>query len=178
MDNIEGRIVNNIQSLLMILTSKGVKSVSLAKLVLFINREFGVQMDEANLAEILSDNGSVASLDGDTITLGKQEEASAVEDDIKANAEDQAYDNLTSEAKEFGKVAKIFEGLKVGDELSAKKILLKESDKDYFKHMGAKKADSTYIITKLCPHKTVEESYIQCKVKGEPFFVDIPAKAL
>lgn len=178
MDNLENRIVNNINSLVMMLVSKGIKQISLPKLVLFINREYDIQMDDNNLSEILTNNKSVASVERDVITFGSEPEEENIDDSIHDSAVEQAGDNLTSESIDLQDNFKLFENVNVGDELQAKSIILSESNNEYFKHLGAKKTNATYIISEICPQKNINESYVHCKIKGESIFIDIPIKAI
>ena len=52
MNNIENRIVKNINSLVMMLRSKGVKQLSATKFLLFINENYNVQLDQEALEEL------------------------------------------------------------------------------------------------------------------------------
>lgn len=179
MNELENRVTSNINSIIMMLVSKGVKKISLPKLVLFINREFNIQMDDNNLSDILTKNSSVASIDGNVINFGaKESEDDAVDNDIHDMAVDQAGDNLTSESVDLSDNLKLFENVHIGDEYLAKSIKLNIDDKDYFKHCGAKKIDATYIVTDICPQRLINESFVRCKIKGESLFIEIPIKAI
>lgn len=176
MDNIENRIVNNINSLIMVLVSKGIKKISLPKLVLFINREFNIQMDDNNLSDILSKNNSVASIDGDTIVFGSKDEDEELDDDIHDTAVQQAGDNLTNESLNMN--LKMFENIHIGDMIMSKNVILNEDNKDYFLHMGAKKNNAVYIVSEIFPKMNINESYVRCKIKGESLFIDVPLNCI
>lgn len=177
MDNLNTRISSNINNLVMMLISKGVKEISLPALILFINREYNVQLDKNSLSEILSDNNAVSSINGDKIMLGSEFDEDA-DDSIHDTAVEQAKDNLTSESIDLKDNFKLFENVNIGDEILSTSITLTESDKDYFKHLGARKAHATYIVSEICPQTNINESYVHCKIKGETLFIDIPIKAL
>lgn len=179
MNDLESRVTSNINSIIMMLVSKGVKKISLPRLALFINREFNIQIDDNNLSDILSKNSSVASIEGNIINFGaKQNEDDMADDDIHNMAVDQASENLTSESIDLKDNFKLFENIHIGDEYSAKNIKLNINDKDYFKHCGAKKIDATYIVTDICPNRLINESYVRCKIKGESLFIEIPINAI
>ena len=52
MNALESRVTSNINSIIMMLVTKGVKKISLPRLALFINREFNIQIDDNNLSDI------------------------------------------------------------------------------------------------------------------------------
>lgn len=176
MDNIENRIVNNINSLIMILVSKGIKKISLPKLVLFINRKFNIQIDDNNLSEILTKNSSVASIDGNTIVFGQKDDEAEMDNDIHDTAVQQASDNLTNES--LNSNLKMFENIHLGDIISSSDVVLNENCKDYFLHLGAKKNKSLYIVSEIFPKININESYVRCKIKGESIFIDIPLNSI
>lgn len=181
MNNIEERIVNNINSLIMMLRSKGIKELSATKFLLFINNNYDIQLDQNALEEILSNNKSVTEVVDDKIMIGEpaqSEDEDSVNDDIHDIAVDQAADNMSMESVDLNKVFPLYENIKIGDEINPKNVYLDESDKNYFLNNGAKKANSTYIITDILPASTVTESKIRCKIKGESFLIDIPISAI
>lgn len=179
MSDLENRVVSNINSLIMMLISKGIEKISLPKLVLYINREFNVQMDDTNLSEILTKNPSVASVDAGVITFGSSDdEEENVDNEVHDTAVDQAGDNLTSESIDLTNNFKLFETIKLGDEIEARNIVLQESDKDYFKHQGARKANCIYVISDICPQANINESYVHCKIKEKNLYVDVPVQRI
>lgn len=173
----ENRIISNINSLVMMLRSKGVQHLSATKLLLFINKAYGLSLEQDDLESILNKNSSVVSLDGDKITIGEPE----VEDDeeeasdaVHDMAVDAAADNMTQESYDLNALMKLYEGIKVGQEIDSKNVILKETDDSYFINRGVQKAHGSYVITKLNPSKTVENSTVTCKVLGESLFVTLP----
>ena len=81
----ENRIISNINSLVMMLRSKGVKTLSATKFLLFINDKYGLALDQEGLESLLNDNDSVLSFDGDKIIIGepdKDDETEEVEDNV------------------------------------------------------------------------------------------------
>jgi hypothetical protein len=176
----QDRILSNINSLIMMLRSKGVKTLSATKFLLFINEKYGLALDQEGLENLLTDNKSVVSFDGDRISIGEPEntEDLEAEDNVHDMAVDAAADNMSMESVDIKDVLAIFENLKVGQEISSKNVLLKETDDNYFFNNGVKKAKGTYIITELKPSATLEESKVRCKVKGESLFTEIPVTSI
>ena len=76
----ENRIISNINSLVMMLRSKGVKTLSATKFLLFINDKYGLALDQEGLESLLDDNDSVLSFDGDKIIIGEPEEDDEAEE--------------------------------------------------------------------------------------------------
>lgn len=181
MNNIEERIVDNINSLIMMLRSKGIKQLSATKFLLFVNNNYDIQLDQSALEEILSNNKSVTEIVDDKIMIGEpvqSEEEDSVNDDIHDIAVDQAADNMSMESVQLNNVLSLYENVKIGDEIEAKNVILDESDKNYFLNMGAKKAKSIYIITDILPAATISESKVRCKIKGECILIDIPISSI
>ena len=177
----ENRIISNINSLVMMLRSKGAKTLSATKFLLFINDKYGLALDQEGLESLLNDNDSVLSFDGDKIIIGepdKDDEAEEVEDNVHDMAVDAAADNMSMESVDMKDVLAIFETLKVGQEIDSKNIILKETDDNYFFNNGVKKAKGSYIITELKPATTLEESKVVCKVKDEVLFTEIPVLSI
>ena len=171
----QNKVISNINSLIMLFRSKGVKALSATKFLLFINKEYGLNLDQEGLEHLLDTNTSIASFDGDRIILGEPEndEDQEAVDNVHDMAVDAAADNM-SESVNLGKVFEKYENIKVGQEISSKQVTLKESDDGYFFNNGVKKANGTYIITEIKPSTTLEESKVRCKVKGESLFIDLP----
>lgn len=173
------KIISNINSLIMMLRSNGVQQISATKLLLFINEHYDLNLDQEGLEDLLADNASVVEFDGDKIVIGEplndeQEEAS---DDVHDMAVDQAADNISMESREYNNVLTLFENDWRGVEVSAKNVKLDESNEYYFLNNGARKSNSTYIITDIIPAKTLKESKFKCKIKGESIIVDLPVTA-
>ena len=87
MNNIENRIVKNINSLIFMLRSKGIKQLSATKFLLFINKEYNIQLDQEALEELLSDNESVVEIIDDKIMIGAPEQAD--EEEYETEPEDE-----------------------------------------------------------------------------------------
>lgn len=176
----ENRIESNINSLIMMLRSKGAKTLSATKFLLFINDKYGLALEQDDLEKILEDNKSVTSFDGDKIMIGEpvEDEEEEVEDNVHDMAVDAAADNMSMESVDMSDVLAIFENLKVGQEIDSKNVNLKESDDNYFFNNGVKKAKGSYIITELKPSTTLEESKVVCKVKGEVLFTELPIQSI
>ena len=173
------KILDNINSLIMAARSQGKQKLSVTKLLLFINEHYGLNLEQQGLEDLLGDNASIIEFNGDEIVIGEpenddEEEAS---EDVHDMAVDQAADNMSMESVEFGSVLKLFEHDWTGTEISAKNVVLDESNEYYFLNNGAKKANSTYIITDIVPSKTLNESKFKCKIKGESFTLEIPVTA-
>ena len=181
MNNIENRIVKNINSLIFMLRSKGVKQLSATKFLLFINKEYNIQLDQEALEELLSDNESVVEIIDDKIMIGAPEQADeekAVGDDIHDIAVDQAAENMSMESVKLNDVLAIYENIKIGNEIDPRNVILKETDENYFLNNGVKKAKTSYIITDILPSSKIEESKVRCKVKGQFMIVDIPITSI
>lgn len=181
MNNIENRIVKNINSLVMMLRSKGVKQLSATKFLLFINKNYNVQLDQEALEELLSDNDSVLEIVDDKIMIGAPEETDkeeSVGEDIHDIAVDQAAENMSMESVKLNDVLAIYENIKIGAEINPKNVILEETDKNYFLNNGVKKAKLSYIITDILPSSKIEESKVRCKVKGQFMIVDIPITSI
>lgn len=181
MNNIENRIVKNINSLIFMLRSKGVKQLSATKFLLFINKEYNIQLDQEALEELLSDNESVVEIIDDKIMIGAPEQADeekAVGDDIHDIAVDQAAENMSMESVKLNDVLAIYENIKIGNEIDPRNVILKETDENYFLNNGVKKAKTSYIITDILPSAKIEESKVRCKVKGQFMIVDIPITSI
>ncbi|MBP5693973.1 MAG: hypothetical protein J6X03_00750 [Bacilli bacterium] len=174
------RILSNINSLIMMLRSKGVQTLSATKFLLFINDKYGLALDQEGLENLLADNKSVVSFDGDRISIGEPEndEEEEASDNVHDMAVDAAADNMSMESVDMSDVLAIFENLKVGQEIDSKNVNLKESDDNYFFNNGVKKAKGFYIITELKPSTTLEESKVRCKVKGDVLFTDLPVTSI
>lgn len=180
MNNIEDRVINNINSLIMMLRSKGVKQLSATKFLLFINNNYDIQLDQDALEEILSKNKSVTEVIDDKIMIGEpvQDDAEDVEDTIHDTAVDQAADNISMESVKLNDVFSLYENIKIGTEIDPKNVILEETDKNYFINNGVKKAKTTYIIIDILPNSKLCESKIRCKIKGQYIMVDLPITSI
>ena len=176
----QDRILSNINSLIMMLRSKGVKTLSATKFLLFINEKYGLALEQEELEKLLGDNKSVVSFDGDKINIGEPEndEDLEAEENVHDMAVDAAADNMSMESIDMKGVLAIYENLKIGQEINSKNVLLKETDDNYFFNNGVKKAKGSYIITEFKPSTTLEESKVRCKVKGEALFTEIPVTSI
>lgn len=180
MNTLEDRVTKNVNSLIMMLRSKGVKQLSATKFLLFINNNYDVQLDQDSLEKILSNNDSVTEVIDDKIIIGapSQESSEDVSDNIHDTAVDQASKNMSMESVDLSDVLKIYENIKIGSEINPKDIILESTDKNYFLNNGVKKSKSTYIITDILPGKTINESKIRCKINGQCLFADFPIKSI
>ena len=181
MENIEKRIVNNINSLIFMLRSQGIKQLSATKFLLFINDEYNINLEPEALEEILSKNDSVTEIIDDKIMIGAPEQADeeeAVSDDIHDMAVDQAAENMSMEAVQLDDVLALYENIKIGAELDPRNVILEETDHNYFLNNGVKKAKTKYIITDILPCAKIEESKVRCKVQGQFLIVDIPITSI
>ena len=113
MNTLEDRVTKNVNSLIMMLRSKGVKQLSATKFLLFINNNYDVQLDQDSLEKILSNNDSVTEVIDDKIIIGapSQESSEDVSDNIHDTAVDQASKNMSMESVDLSDVLKIYENL-------------------------------------------------------------------
>lgn len=176
MNSIENRIINNINSLIMMLRSKGIKQLSATKFLLFINKEYDIQLDQPALEELLSKNKSVTEIIDDKIMIGEptNNDEEDVEDTIHDTAVDQAAENISMESVNLKNVFPLYENIKIGLEINPNNVILESTDKNYFINNGVKKAKTTYIVTDILPNSTLEESKVRCKINGQCIFVDLP----
>lgn len=180
MNNIEDRIINNINSLIMMLRSKGIKQLSATKFLLFINNNYDIQLDQDALEEILSKNKSVTEVTDDKIMIGEpvKDDSEDIDDTIHDTAVDQAADNISMESIQLNDVLSLYENIKIGDEIDPKNVILESTDKNYFINNGVKKAKTTYIITDILPKSNLNESKVRCKIKGQYIMVDLPITSI
>ena len=117
----EDRIIQNINSLIYLLRSQGIKAISTIKFLFLLNKKYRIELDEQGLEDVLSDNSAVTEIIDDKIIIDgkKQDEEDNTQNDIHDTAVDQAGENLTSESKEYSEVIKISENVKVGDIIEA-----------------------------------------------------------
>ena len=122
----EDRIIQNINSLIYLLRSQGIKAISTIKFLFLLNKKYRIELDEQGLEDVLSDNSAVTEIIDDKIIIDgkKQDEEDNTQNDIHDTAVDQAGENLTSESKEYSEVIKISENVKVGDIIPACDIIL------------------------------------------------------
>lgn len=175
----EDRIIQNINSLIYLLRSQGIKAISTIKFLFLLNKKYHIEIDEQGLEDVLSDNSAVTEIIDDKIIIDgkKQDEEDNTQNDIHDTAVDQAGENLTSESKEYSEVIKISENVKVGDIIPACDIILTENDDNYYIHKGARLSKINYIVTEIKPCLTLNESFISCQLEGKPITIDIPLKA-
>ena len=147
----EDRIIQNINSLIYLLRSQGIKAISTIKFLFLLNKKYRIELDEQGLEDVLSDNSAVTEIIDDKIIIDgkKQDEEDNTQNDIHDTAVDQAGENLTSESKEYSEVIKISENVKVGDiieiqfgtrtvkveVLDIQETTKKEEAKDLFKYL-------------------------------------------
>ena len=109
----EDRIIQNINSLIYLLRSQGIKAISTIKFLFLLNKKYRIELDEQGLEDVLSDNSAVTEIIDDKIIIDgkKQDEEDNTQNDIHDTAVDQAGENLTSESKEYSEVIKISENV-------------------------------------------------------------------
>ena len=179
MANFEDRIIQNINNLIYLLRSQGIKAISTIKFLFLLNKKYRVELDEQGLEDVLSNNKAVTEIIDDKIIIDgkKQDEEDNTQNDIHDTAVDQAGENLTSESKEYSEVIKISENVKVGDIIPAKNIVLNENDNYYFIHKGARASNVNYVVKEIKPCLTLNESSVLCQIEGKQIKIDIPLKA-
>lgn len=179
MANFEDRIIQNINSLIYLLRSHGVKALSTVNFLLLLNKKYRVELDEQDLEDVLSNNKAVTEIIDDKIIIDgqKQDEEDDTQDEIHDTAVDQAGEKMTSESKEYAEVINISETINVGDIIPAKNIVLNENDNYYFIHKGARASNVNYVVKEIKPCLTLNESSVLCQIEGKQIKIDIPLKA-
>ena len=174
MSDLDAQIQQNINSLIVGKFSTGASQLSISKLKNYIKRNYNIEVDDNTIADILTNNPNVQSIDGDVISLGtkEQQEQDNVEDNLLDKAKEQADNNLN----QFESVADVLSKLEIGTEISARKIQLDENNLYYHLHTGAKKANANYIVKEIIPYKVLNESSVRCEVKGTALTLDLPVK--
>lgn len=181
MNNIENNIIGNISSLIMMLRSQGKKQLSIAKFLLFINKNYNIQLDQEALEDILNQNKSVVELEGDKIIIGepkKDDEDKEASDDVHDMAVDQAADNMSMESVNYKNIFPLYENIHIGDTINPSSIHLDNSDVNYFVNQGVKKAHTDYIVIDILPQKTIQESKVRCKINGQQLIIDLPISSI
>lgn len=176
MANFEDKIIQNINSLVYLLHSKGIKALSVLKFLFLLNRNYHIEIDKDGLAEVLSQNKAVTDIIDDRIIIDGQvqQDEENVNKDVHDKAVDQAGENINNESKEYNEVLKLCEHFAIGKVVSAKSIKLPKEDNNYFIHQGAIKAKSNYIVTEVKPCLKLDESYVRFQIENKPIFIDIP----
>lgn len=174
MEDLDLQISQNINSLIVGKLSTGVGKLSLSKLKDYIKKNYNIVVDDNTISDIISNNSSVMSINGDVIELGtaQQKDEDNVEDNLLDKAKEQADNNLN----QFESVADALTKLKAGDEISAKLIKLDENNLYYHLHRGASKANANYVVKEVLPVKLLNESSVKCEIKGTNLTLNIPIK--
>lgn len=172
MNNTEEEIKLLITGLIEALHAKGVKDVSATKILLLINDKFRIELEQDALEKILSDCAAITEINGDQIILGNKETEDEQENEaeIEDTAQQQAFDNLTSESVDYnikkpllGKTFKITKSLN-------------ESIDNYHLLKSIKDNNSELIISDvLLENKNI---VLKCKISGTSFYVNIDKKMI
>lgn len=180
MANFEDKIVQNINSLVYLLHSKGIKALSVLKFLFLLNRNYHVEIDADGLADVLSKNKAVTEIIDDKIIIDgpMQQDEENVDKDVHDVAVDQAGDNLNNESKEYNEVLKLCEHFEIGKVIKARKIKIPKENNNYFLHQGAIKTNSNYIVTEIKPCLKLNESYVRFQIENKPIYLDIPLTLL
>lgn len=144
--------------------SNGIEKLDLYKVIEFINEAFRVQLDPANMDELLSKIDIVSDINDKIITIAGKEKNSEDEeamDNVEDMASEQAMEDLTSESF-------------VGKELDINKIKLNESMEDYFILKGAKDNN----VNLICCNYEPENKNLRCRLKDKSIMVNIKLEDL
>ena len=69
MATFEDRIIQNINSLIYLLRSQGIKAISTIKFLFLLNKKYRIELDEQGLEDVLSDNSAVTEIIDDKIII-------------------------------------------------------------------------------------------------------------
>ena len=174
MNDIENRIKQNIDGLIYALRSKGIKELSMTKMLLLINEKFRIELDQESLADILMNNDSIKEIVEDKIILGSKADSEEQEtsDYVSDMASDQARDDLNVLGDSYDMFAKL-----KGKELKLP-FRLDESLKDYYLLKAVKKSKTTLIMESIDYDKKLKEMILKCKLKNKDIFVEIPISSI
>lgn len=163
-DKLKQNIIMNLAALFNQARSNGIEKMDTLKVVEYINNTFRIQLDPANIEDILNNIDIVSDINDNVITISGKEESNEDEeamDNVEDIASEQAYDNLTSESF-------------VGKELDINKIKLNESMEDYFILKGAKDNN----INLICCNYEPKKRNLRCRLKDKSITVNINLKDL
>lgn len=163
-DKLKQNIIMSLSAIFNQARSNGVEQMDLLKIVEYINNAFRIQLDPANMEEILNSIDIVSDINDNTITIAGKENSDEDEeaiDNVEDTASEQAYDNLTSESF-------------TGKELDINKIRLNESMEDYFILKGAKDNN----VNLICCDYDSSKRNLRCRLKDKSITVNINLKDL
>lgn len=163
-DKLKQNIIMNLAALFNQARSNGIEKMDTLKVVEYINNTFRIQLDPANIEDILNNIDIVSDINDNVITISGKEESNEDEeamDNVEDIASEQAYDNLTSESF-------------VGKELDINKIKLNESMEDYFILKGAKDNN----VNLICCNYEPKKRNLRCRLKDKSITVNINLKDL
>lgn len=179
MAELDNNIKQNINSLIIGKLSNGVNQLSVKKIKEYVKKTYNIDLDDNALELLLSDNPSVQNIDGDVISIGENPEAGIedseeeVSDEVKDVAQDQAENNLNDF---FESVADALSNIHKDMEYDSRKFQLSENDLYYHLHNGASKNKSTYVVKRIVPSSVLNESVVECSIKGTNLLINIPVK--
>lgn len=163
-DKLKQNIIMNLAALFNQARSNGIEKMDTLKVVEYINNTFRIQLDPANIEDILNNIDIVSDINDNVITIAGKEESNEDEeamDNVDELASEQAYDDLTSESF-------------VGKELDINKIKLNESMEDYFILKGAKDNN----VNLICCNYEPKKRNLRCRLKDKSITVNINLKDL
>lgn len=163
-DKLKQNIIMNLAALFNQARSNGIEKMDTLKVVEYINNTFRIQLDPANIEDILNNIDIVSDINDNVITIAGKEESNEDEeamDNVDELASEQAYDDLTSESL-------------VGKELDINKIKLNESMEDYFILKGAKDNN----VNLICCNYEPKKRNLRCRLKDKSITVNINLKDL
>ena len=176
MSGLDNNIQQNINSLIIGKFSNGITKLSVKKIKEFIKKTYNIDMDDNAIEELLSNNSVVQGINGDEISLGetnKEEQEAEVLDDVEDTAQDQAENNLNDF---FESIADALYKIHKDMEYESNKIQLDENDLYYHLHKGAVKNKSIYVVNKINPSSVLNESTVECFIKGSNISIELPIK--
>lgn len=163
-DKLKQNIIMSLSALFNQARSNGIEQMDTLKVVEYINDVFRIQLDPANIDDILNNISIVSDINDNVITIAGKETSSEDEeamDNVEDTASEQAYDDLTSESF-------------VGKELDIKKIKLNESMEDYFILKGAQDNN----VNLICCNYEPEKRNLKCRLKNKSIMVNLKLKDL
>ncbi len=177
MEDLKVLIKTNLDSIIQQRFAEGKTELSTKKIMSYLTKKYGIDVDEDLLNELLTDNPNVESVVEDKITLGtpEQKEEEGLDDEIHDTAVDQASSDLKDDIA-FESVTDALDKIRTGMVINPKTIRLDESNLYYHLHYGAKKSKKNYIVSNIIPKKDLTESLIRCKIDKSSLFVEIPVK--
>ena len=168
MENLDNKIIQNINGLIYAYRSNGVKELSMTKFLLLINKKFRIELDQEALNEILSNNNSISEIIDDKIIIGSKQEQSE-KDNIDDNIHDKAVDQAGADMRESA-----FEKY-VGKEIKLSKLKNIIKNDDYLVESIIKN-DYPIIIESIVEQNNILN--LNCRMKYKNIKVNIPLKII